>query len=174
MVASIVAVVQLADRIAGACKYYINTVRDYSKDLQLIVVEMSSLKIIFDSLKLLRDDDPDDSRTLQLLLGPDGPVANCRKYMEDLDSLLPPPGQSGASGSKMQKVQATLADLAWPFKSEKAKKTLDNIMQHKATINLALSGELLKDLRGVELKLEAACKALTGKVVAILLATSEA
>jgi len=62
--ASVIAVVQIADRIASVCKSLIETVQDYPRDLRLIFIEIGSLKVIFESLRFLNEDDPADSATL--------------------------------------------------------------------------------------------------------------
>jgi hypothetical protein len=145
LAASIIAVVQLADRITSVCKSLIETVKDYPRDLRLIFVEIGSLKVIFESLNFLDEGDPADSALLQRLRGSDGPVEGCKKVMEELDRLFPslPLPCSQRIGGKKQKLQMTLASLAWPLKAEKAKKRLDEIMRHKLTINVALQGLLL-------------------------------
>ena len=145
LAASIIAVVQLADRIASVCKSLIETVEDYPRDLRLIFVETGSLKVIFESLHFLNEDDPADSATLRRLRGSNGPVEGCKTAMDELNLLfpsLPLPG-SKHRGTKRQKLQNVLASLAWPRKAEKARRLLDEIMRHKATINIALQGQLL-------------------------------
>ncbi len=59
--ASIVAVIQLADRVATVCTKYISTCRDYPKDLRSIYVEVSSVKAVFEGLQFLDANDPGDS-----------------------------------------------------------------------------------------------------------------
>ena len=49
--AGVIAIIQLADRIIGTCEFYIKTVRDAPKDLCTILIEVSMLKTIFESLK---------------------------------------------------------------------------------------------------------------------------
>jgi hypothetical protein len=145
LAASIIAVVQLADRIASVCKSLIETVHDYPRDLRLIFVETGSLKVIFESLRFLNEDDPADSATLQRLRGSDGPVEGCKTAMDQLDRLfasLPSPS-SKRKGAKKQKLQTALTSLAWPLKADRARKLLDEIMRHKSTINIALQGQLL-------------------------------
>ena len=145
LTASIIAVVQLADRIASVCKSLIETVQDYPRDLRLIFVETGSLKVIFESLRFLNEDDPVDSALLQRLRGADGPVEGCKTAMDRLDRLFPPLPlpSSKHNGAKRQKLQTTFTSLAWPLKAEKARKLLDEIMRHKSTINVALQGQLL-------------------------------
>ena len=143
--ASIIAVVQLADRISSVCKSLVETVQDYPRDLRLIFVEIGSLMVIFESLRFLNEDDPADSATLQRLRGSDGPVQGCKTAMDQLDRLfasvsLP---SSKRKGAKRQRLQTALTSLAWPLKADRARKLLDEIMCYKSTINFALQGQLL-------------------------------
>jgi hypothetical protein len=142
---SIITVVQLAERIASVCKSFIEEVQDYPRDLRLIFIETGSLKVIFESLHFLNEDEPADSATLQRLRGANGPVEGCKTAMDQLDQLfpsLPLPG-SKRKGAKRQRLQTSLASLAWPLKADRARKLLDEIMRHKSTINIALQGQLL-------------------------------
>lgn len=88
--ASIIAVVQLADSIAKICKFYIETIQDYPRDLRLIYVEIGSLKVVFEGLTFLDPDDPADSVMLHAILRSDGPVQHCKKAVEELEKLFPP------------------------------------------------------------------------------------
>lgn len=145
LAASIIAVVQIADRIATISKSLIETVQDYPKDLRLFYIETGSLKVIFESLHFLKHDDPADSALLQRLRGDDGPIQGCKAAMEQLDRLFPslPLPTAKGKGTKRIKMQTVLVSLAWPLKADKARKLLDEIMVHKSTINMALQGHLL-------------------------------
>jgi hypothetical protein len=145
LAASVIAVIQIADRIASVCKSIIEEVEDYPRDLRLIFVETGSLKVIFEGLCFLHEDDPADSATLQTLRGSDGPVEGCKTAMDQLDRLFPsiPLPSSRPKGAKRQKLRTVLTSLAWPLKAERARKLLDEIMRHKSTINVALQGQLL-------------------------------
>jgi hypothetical protein len=146
LVASIFAVVQIADRIVKACKYYIETTEDYPRDLRLIYVEIGSLKVIFEGLTFLSHEDAADSLTLKAVLGSDGPVQHCKKAIEDLEKLFPSVPSTPASTrkkGKRKRLQACLDSLAWPLKAEKSRKLLEEIMKYKSTISVALQGQLL-------------------------------
>jgi hypothetical protein len=52
--ASIIAIYQIADRLIGLCKFYIETVHDAPSDLRKILIEMSALKTIFQDLEFLK------------------------------------------------------------------------------------------------------------------------
>jgi hypothetical protein len=145
LAASIISLVHLADRIASICRSLIETIQDYPRELRLIFVETGSLKVIFESLLFLNEDDSADSAILQKLRGAGGPIEGCKTAMDQLDHLfasLPLHG-SQRKRAKRQKLQTTLTSLAWPLKAERARKLLDEIMRHKSTINVALQAQLL-------------------------------
>ncbi|KAK5454828.1 hypothetical protein LTR20_010069 [Exophiala xenobiotica] len=156
LAASVIAVVEIAGRIASVCKSLIETVRDYPRDLRLIFVETGSLKVIFESLLFLNEDDPADSVTLQRLRGSNGPVEGCKAVMDQLNRLFPSDSLriSQTKGANRQKLQTTLTSLAWPLKAERARKLLDEMMRYKSTISVALQGQLLTELRNMKHQLD--------------------
>ncbi len=111
LVTSVIAVVQLADLIAETCKSYIGTVRDYPRDLRTILVEVSSLGVVFEGLRLLEEDDPGDSAVLECLQRPDGPIEGCKRSLADLEKLFSPASPKEIGG-KRKRVQLTLKALA--------------------------------------------------------------
>lgn len=135
--ASVIAIIQIADRIISLCKFYI----DASPDLRVILLETSMLKTIFDNLNFLMTSNNLVSTTLKALSAEQGPVEGCRRSIAELEKLFPSDciQNIGQSWTKKQKVKATLATLAWPLKESKARKLLDDIMRYKATITLAIT-----------------------------------
>jgi hypothetical protein len=138
--ASIIAVIQIADRIISLCKDYIETVKDAPRDLHLILIETSSLKAVFDGLKFLQESGTNLSSNLRILDDKDGLIKGCQRCVSNLETLLSPGFDTSVQG-KRRKIQVTLNSLAWPLKERKAKKLLDEILQYKTTITLALSSE---------------------------------
>ena len=148
LTASIIAVVQIAGTITTICKSFIDGVQDYPKDLRLIYVETSSLVVVIDGLKLLDPKNTADATSITIVLAPDGPVEGCRAALARLEQLLSFESihSSDAQNEPMttkRRIKASLASLAWPLKATKAKEILAEVMQHKATISLALAGETL-------------------------------
>lgn len=139
--ASVIAVVQMAERVAGICKYYIDKVNDYPKDLRFIYVEAGSLRVVF-GLTLL---DPSEQAALATLQGGDGLIQKCKNAIGELEKLFPPaPSRKRRKTQHPQQgFQLTLAALAWPLKASKARRILDEIMQYKSTISIVLQGQPL-------------------------------
>ncbi|KAH8810718.1 hypothetical protein F5884DRAFT_830691 [Xylogone sp. PMI_703] len=154
--ASIVAFLQLADRVIGLCKYYIETVCDTPHDLRIILIEISSLKAILENINFLVRADPNCVFEATRNLGkPNGALAACRGSLAELEKLFPADHaerkdqEALSKGQKRRKVAQTLTALAWPLKEGRARKLLDEITRHKTTITLALSTEFSRDLKEV-------------------------
>ena len=142
--ASVIAILQISDRIIGLCKFYIGAAQDAPADIRVILLEVSTLNTVVKSLQFLATCNGVVSDAVRSLGDRDGPIDGCRRAVADLEKLFP----LGCSmdgdtqpKSKKQKVEATLAALAWPLKANKAKRLLDEVMRYKATISLALTAE---------------------------------
>jgi hypothetical protein len=147
-ISSVVAVIQLADRVIELCKFYIESVKDAPHDLRLILVEISGLKAILETVKFLSLADGDTkSEAMQNLDHQDGPLVACERLVQDLENLFPDTYQPRdnheppAKRSKSERVAQLLTALAWPLKAGRAKKFLEEIQWQKNTITLALSAE---------------------------------
>ncbi|KAK8039399.1 hypothetical protein PG993_007810 [Apiospora rasikravindrae] len=130
MGASIIAFIEITNRIVSTCKYCIETIKDAPKDFQMILGETTSLEAIIETLKALGTDP----------LGLSGTLESCRRCLLALERLLPKPQENGVSSKKRHKI--TFAELAWPLKESKARKLLSEVSQHKATLLLAMSGDM--------------------------------
>ena len=141
---SIIAIVQISQTIISVCQFYIDAVNGVSSDLRVILIEVSALKGIAKSLQFLTKPDIANSGLLNELAAITGPIDGCKKALEELEALFPPATVSvKGQRSKRQKLGAAAAVLAWPLKAGKAKKLLQEIIQHKTTINLALTAEFV-------------------------------
>jgi hypothetical protein len=143
IIASSIAIIQVADRLVSICKSYLKSVKDAPNDLRIIIIEVGSVRCI---LELIRDLVPEDSEDnndmsfrLQNLRGEDGPVEGCKKALIALSSLVPDPAVQ-STHQKRRKL-FSLTTLAWPLKEGKARKLLQDIGRYKATMSLALTTE---------------------------------
>lgn len=112
--ASIIAIIQIADRVIGLCKFYIETVRDAPLDLRAILIETSTMKTILENVQFLISCNNGPSTILDSLSSVDGPVEGCRSAITRMEGLFPSVHAQGSRGSrsKRQKVEASLAALA--------------------------------------------------------------
>ena len=143
--ASVIAIIQVADRIIGACKSYISSVRDAPSDLRAILLEIAALKTVLENLIFLNSCDSHRSPMLDSLCGADGPIEGCHSSVNELAGLFPPDEShtQGQGQSKRRKIKSTMVSLAWPLKETKARKLLDDILRYKSTITLALTTDTL-------------------------------
>lgn len=145
LAASIVAFIEITDRVIKACKYCIDTVKDAPRDMQIIMGEATSLRAIMDSLGAA-DLHDNTIKLVPSLLDKTGPVEACRRCLVGLEALLPPePLKSPPTGRR----RITLAELAWPFKESKARKLLAEMSLHKSTLLLAITGDMVHNLKDI-------------------------
>ena len=142
--ASIIAIVQISKTVISLCQFYIDSVDGASQELRIILIEVSTVKAIAKSLQYLIQPDFATSDLMNQLAQVTGPIEGCRKALKELENLFPPTTVS-SSGKKStwRRLDAAAATLAWPLRAGRAKKLLQEIMQHKATINLALTTEFV-------------------------------
>jgi hypothetical protein len=136
-----IAIIQIASSVISLCKDYISSVADAPKDLRTILIEVGSIKCVLETLELLISRGCDDgiSIILQKLQSPDGALEGCKQALTALHQLFP--AAQRCTDGKRRKVVLSLASLAWPLKESKARKLLEDIGRHKATISLALVTE---------------------------------
>ncbi|KAF8861178.1 hypothetical protein BDZ45DRAFT_587267 [Acephala macrosclerotiorum] len=150
--ASIIAIIQIADRVIGLCKFYLQTVHDAPADIRAILIETSTMKMVLESIQFLSSCNDGTSKMLRGLSGPDGPIQGCQNTITQMEGLFPTIYAQGPRGgrSKRQKVKATLAYLAWPLKGDRPKKLVEELNRLKATIGLALTTESSHDIKDIK------------------------
>ncbi|KAK8025456.1 hypothetical protein PG990_003279 [Apiospora arundinis] len=137
MGASIIAFVEITNRIIGTCKYCIETIKDAPKDFQMILGETTSLEAIIETLRTSNVKPLGLSVTLEA----------CHRCLASLEGLLPKTKEKYRSGRRRDKI--SFAELAWPLKESKARKLLSEVSQHKATLLLAISGDMAHDIKAI-------------------------
>lgn len=138
---SITAFIQLADRVISLSKFYLEALKDCPREIQVLFVEVSSLKGILESVDFLVQNPLGDycNNLLQQLAGRNGLIEGCRRSLEDLQKLLPQ--HIRGTGDKRYNMSAIARILAWPLKRERAGKLLQEVSQYKTSINIALTAE---------------------------------
>ena len=144
VVGSIIAIVHISKTIISACQFYVDAIDGAPSDLRAIFIEVSTLKGIAKSLRYLTKPNVANSAILEQLAAVTGPIEGCKKALQELEALLPSrAGSANGQSPKRGKLNAAAATLAWPLKKGQAKKLLQEIIQYKATINLALNAEFV-------------------------------
>ncbi|VBB71412.1 Putative protein of unknown function [Podospora comata] len=134
--ASVLAFIGLADRIIRLSKFCIDGLKDAPSDIRMIHGEVSSLRAIIDVLA--------ESKASSFLEN-NAALLSCHRCLSDLETLLP-----SDAGVGLPRRRLTIAELAWPLKQSKARKTLVELSQHKATLLLIISGDVLHELRAIK------------------------
>ena len=99
---------------------------------------------MFEGIEYLDPNYADDAAAIQALKAPSGPIEDSNQAMQELGGLIPRATPSHkTSDQKKKKIQSALDTLAWPFKAERVRKLLDELLRHKSTINMALTGQVL-------------------------------
>lgn len=139
--ASVIAIVQIADRIIRLYKFYIKTARDAPSDLRTILIETSTLRTVLESLQYLTKHDSASSTTAKNICGPNGPIEGCHQTLAALENLFPDDGSRPSQHRKTNRMRLVyiLTSLAWPLKETRARKLLDELMRYKTTISLSLT-----------------------------------
>jgi hypothetical protein len=140
--AGVLTVIDLSVKIIAKCKHLIETAHDAPKDLRQIFIEISSLKATLESLQFLSTADSQFSDTLRDFDKVDGAVTGCRDTMKELAAELDGLSLSQKAQTTPGKRQKLTNSLTWCWKESRARKLLEEAMQHKATISLALLSEV--------------------------------
>jgi hypothetical protein len=142
--ASIPAILKVSKTIISMCRVCINSFDGDSSEFRVILIEISTLRGMTESLLYLTMLETDRSPLMSQLAAIVSPIEACEKALKELVALLPVEviSKSGKK-SKFGKLDVTLAAMKWPPKSAKAKVLLQEIIQYKTTISLAFTAEIL-------------------------------
>ena len=139
--ASVIAIIQIAERIVGLCKFYIETARDAPSDLRMILIETSTLKTILENLNFLNACDGPLSAAARQSSGANSPIEGCLRTIKELEKLFPADRDQtvGQERAKRRRLKSTWTVLAWPLKESKARKLLGKMTRYKSTLILSLT-----------------------------------
>ncbi|KAF2727946.1 hypothetical protein EJ04DRAFT_504871 [Polyplosphaeria fusca] len=149
---SVIAVVQITDRVIHLCKFYLGSLKDVPSEIRVILLEVSTLKAVLENIQFI--DNNGGNAIVSRLGGKDGSIEACKRTVAALEDLFPSEhvGQSG-NGSKNRKfmMKVSLATLGWPLKEKKAKQLLEEICRYKATFTLVLSTDSTQNIRNIQI-----------------------
>jgi len=142
-IGTILAVIQIADRVIELSRYWIEGVLDAESDLRSILLETTMLKSVLENIQFLSGCSDNLTKALGGLSLSDGPLGHCGRILADLAALIPPKVTENEkeSTSKTEKVKVMVARLAWPMKRPRCQKLLDELQRYKAAISLSLVTE---------------------------------
>lgn len=130
-VASVIAVVQLAQAIGNALKVYYSSVREARVDIDRLFSAISSLESIVAHVELISKSS--QSVIIQnFVLDPVGPLAQLEIELKTIRTSLK------SSSAKPQRTRNIIASLKWPFQSKEVAKIVAVIERHKTALILNL------------------------------------
>jgi hypothetical protein len=134
-VASVIAVVQLAQLICGILKVYFHGVREARADIDRIFTTIKSLEqILVQAEKIASRPHLND---VEIFLGDSsGPIAQLKTELERIRVQLEAPSLKGRLGNLAK-------SLRWPFRNKEVEKSVRIIEQHKSTLSANLGLRIL-------------------------------
>lgn len=131
LVGTLIAVVQVCNKIISVCYEYRNGIRDASGDISRILDETSSIRTLAERLlKTAEADHRADLPSLQSLDDAENPLRRCLTELVDLKTIL-----------KLGRKVGLRSTLVWPLKRPEAERRLLAIERAKTTLQLALSAD---------------------------------
>jgi hypothetical protein len=146
LAASIIAVLQLSDRVIGLCRGFMGKVRGAEREVSQMIMTIASLKGFLDFLNNFISDtiDPAQVRQLHSLCRPDGPLDLCMVLLKDMESKLQP----------KRDYNGILKAVTWPFKWKDIADSLDVIEKQKTLIMLTMQGDNTLSILEIENKVD--------------------
>ena len=134
LVASIIAVVQLADRVTTLGYEFCGKVKGASREVMEMIATVSALKNILELLSRFVQADENAIRLplLRSLCQPDGPLKECEKILCEIESRI----------LLKRENFGKLKLITWPWQWEEMAKKLKKIDRHQQTFALVLQGDI--------------------------------
>jgi ankyrin repeat domain-containing protein 50 len=138
-ISSIIALVQLADRIVDLSSTYIGLTKGAEREIGQIITTIAGLKGFLEFLeRFIKSADADRLPALLSQCQPNGPLDLCTTMMEEIESKL------------KAKKMGTGKALVWPFERKDIVVSLEFIEKHKSSLSLAMQGDTLQVALGIE------------------------
>lgn len=142
-VASIVSLVQLADRVTELSKVIVDATKDAPPFLRMLHSEASTMRDVLNELKNLHDG-PDALKSAAIRTTTEQPIKNCQTSAQQLEAELSKlsltPNHTQTAPSKRQQIQRSLAWAAGG--QERIKKLAADMITQKATLSLAVLADI--------------------------------
>ena len=142
LVASIIAVIQLSDRVIGLCCQFIGHVRGAEREVGQMITTITGLKGFLEFLSKFVDDDINRDRLPQLnsICRPNGPLDLCTSLLKNMESKMQP----------KRDYHGILKAITWPWKWKDIGEALDVIEKQKTLMMLAMQGDTTRATLEVE------------------------
>jgi NACHT domain len=134
LVASIFAVIQIADRVTTLGYEFYGKVKGPRREVMEMIATVSALKTILELLHrfVVVDENALRLPLFQSLCQPEGPLKECEEMLDDIESRI----------RLKREHSGKLKSITWPWQWEEMAKKLKTIERHKQTFTLALQGDM--------------------------------
>jgi hypothetical protein len=133
-VASVIAVIQITDRVVSLCSKCLKDVKDAKSNIERLLGELGSLKVVLEGAqRLLEEQIGTRLKTLQLLRGT---LDECSSQLKDLENKLKEKLETGKRGKAMSRFG--FRALKWPFESKDVDGIIQTLKQFQDTLPAAL------------------------------------
>jgi hypothetical protein len=135
--ASIIAVVQISEKILTLCGTYASAVKNAKADIGRLQSEVATLLDVLKILKGVAEDENTDETKLSALKTLGETIQQCHSELQDIGTHL-----NGGIGRRFG-----IRAIKWPFKSNDVNKVIATLERHKTTIDMALNISVKVDLQ---------------------------
>ena len=133
--ASIIGVVQLADRVLLLCGNYLQSVRSAKDDIEQVSAEVETLKSVLERAdRMVNNEIMKEYMSDSLKQELDKIITSCQLTLKKLDSKL----DHRQKESGIRRLLHVSPTLKWPFKSKEVMTIIQELDRHKGTITLTL------------------------------------
>lgn len=133
--ASVIAVIQISDRVASLCSQYFKAVKDAKSDIEHLQGELSSLKVVLEGAqRLLEGQYGARLETSQLLRRT---LDNCSSQLKGLEKKLKEKLETGKRDKRMSRFGSRA--LKWPFESKDVDSIIQTLKRFRDTLSAALN-----------------------------------
>jgi len=141
LVASIFAVVQLADRVTTLGYEFYGKVKGAGREVMEMITTVSALKTILELLsRFVQVEKADRLPRFESLCQPDGPLKECEKMLGEIESRI----------HLKREHSGRLKAITWPWQWEEMSKKLKTIERHKLTFTMALQGDMATTMVAIQ------------------------
>src|SRR5271169_3087055 len=140
--ASIIAVIQISDRVISLCCQFIGKVRGAEREVREMIATITALNGFLEFLNKFVKNDETASRLplLSTLSQPDGPLEVCKAMLNDMESKL----------RLKRDYNDVLKAITWPWKWKDIGQALKTIEKQKTLMMLAIQGDTTRATLAIE------------------------
>jgi Cdc6-like AAA superfamily ATPase len=143
LAASIIAVIQISDRVISLCGQFIGKVRGAEKEVAQLITTVTALKGFLEFVEKFVKMDENTSRLplLDSISHQDGPLTTCMTLLKDIEGKLRPPKRD---------YNGVLRAISWPLMWKDIGQALGTIEKQKTLILLAMQGDSTRATLAIE------------------------